>query len=107
MNNTLTLDDTNFESTISESTKPILVDFWAEWCGPCRVVSPIVDELAEEYNEQMTFAKLNVDLAPEAARTYQVMSIPTLIIYVDGKEAKRLIGSRTKGDFVNELQEYL
>jgi thioredoxin 1 len=107
MSKVISLDDTNFGDTVKDSDKPIFVDFWAEWCGPCRVVSPIVDELADEYSDKITFAKVNVDLSPQSAAANEVMSIPTLILFKDGKEEIRVIGSKTKSDFVKELEQYL
>lgn len=107
MSKVITIDDTSFDSTIANSDKPVFIDFWAEWCGPCRVVSPIIDELAEEYSDKITFAKLNVDLSPQSAASNQVMSIPTLILFENGEEKLRIIGSKTKGDFVKELEDYL
>ncbi|MGH8957853.1 MAG: thioredoxin [Acidimicrobiia bacterium] len=104
--NTVTLDTSSFDQTIAEGT-PILVDFWAEWCGPCRLVAPILDEMATEYDGKLRIGKLNVDENPQISGEYDVMSIPTLILFQDGVEKKRIIGARPKHNLVSELSEYL
>jgi thioredoxin 1 len=86
----------DFEAQVLQSSKPVLVDFWAPWCGPCRIVSPIVEDLADEYAEKMAFAKLNVDEAPNIALKYQVMSIPTLIVFENGKPVAQVVGAMPK-----------
>ncbi len=88
--------ESDFGAEVLESEKPVLVDFWAPWCGPCRIVSPIVEELADEYSEQMGFAKLNVDDAPNIAVKYQVMSIPTLIVFEKGEPVAQVVGAMPK-----------
>lgn len=104
--NTVKVTDADFQETIS-GDKPVLVDFWAEWCGPCRMVAPILEELAGEYEDRITVAKLNVDENPQTARDYEVMSIPTLIVYQDGQEKKRIVGARPKQNLLSELSEFL
>ena len=99
----------NFETDVLESSKeaPVFVDFWAPWCGPCRIVSPIVEELADEYAGKMAFAKVNVDDAPKIALRYQIMSIPTLMIFKDGQPVEAVIGARPKKDLQGRVERVL
>ncbi len=84
-----------------------LVDFWASWCGPCRMVAPVVEELAQDYEGKVSVGKLNIDEQPEAAMTFRVMSIPTLILFKDGVEQERIVGSRGKASFQQMLDKHL
>lgn len=104
--NTITATDAGFDALIN-GDKPVLVDFWAEWCGPCRMVGPIVEEIAGEYADKMAVAKLNVDENPSTSHRYEVMSIPTLIVYQGGEVKKRIVGARPKAALVQELSEFL
>jgi thioredoxin 1 len=94
----INLTDENFEKEIT-SPKPVLIDFWAEWCSPCQMLGPVLEKVAEEYKEKINFAKVNVDLAPIISQKYQVSQIPTVILFKDGKPASGFIGARPE-DFV-------
>ena len=100
------IEDTTFESMVASET-PTLVDFWAEWCGPCRMVAPVLEEIAAEYGEKIKIVKLNIDENPQTPASFDVMSIPTLILFKDGVEKKRIVGARPKHALVSELEEYL
>ena len=104
---TITLSETTFDEEINGASTPVLVDFWAEWCGPCKMIAPILDEIASEQEGRLTVAKLNVDDAPDVARRFGVMSIPTLILFNDGAPAKRVVGAKPKAALLGELAEYL
>lgn len=106
MANTVTVDDETFVATISNG-KPVLVDFWAEWCGPCKMIEPILDEIAGDHPDKLTVAKLNIDENPQTAATHGVMSIPTMIVFQNGQEVKRIIGARPKQALLAELQPFL
>lgn len=104
--NMVTATDAVFNDLIN-GDKPVLVDFWAEWCGPCRMVGPIVEEIAGEYPDKISVAKLDVDANPQTAMEYDVMSIPTMIVYEDGVEKKRIVGARPKHALLQELGEFI
>ncbi|MFT7646763.1 MAG: thioredoxin 1 [Candidatus Poriferisodalaceae bacterium] len=100
------LTDSTFDETIGSSSEPVLVDFWAEWCGPCKMITPILEEIANEH-DGIKITKVNVDDNPDIARRFEVMSIPTLIIFKDGEPAKRLVGAKPKGALLEEISEFL
>jgi thioredoxin 1 len=101
------LTDATFDETIGGAEKPVLVDFWAEWCGPCKMIAPVLEEIASEQGEKLSIAKLNVDDNPDVAMRFNVMSIPTLIVFKDGEPAKRLVGAKGKGQLLQDLAEYV
>jgi thioredoxin 1 len=105
--NITTLTDTNFNEEVKGSDQPVLVDFWAEWCGPCKMIAPILEEIATEQEGKIRIGKLNVDDAPATAQQFQVMSIPTLILFKDGEVQKRVVGARGKGQLLEEISEFL
>ncbi|MGK2957273.1 MAG: thioredoxin [Acidimicrobiales bacterium] len=107
MGNIAKLSDATFNEEIQSSTEPILVDFWAEWCGPCKMIAPILEEIATEQAGKIRIAKLNVDDNPEVARRFEVMSIPTLIVFQNGEPQKRLVGAKGKGQLLEELSTFL
>ncbi|MEN3359241.1 MAG: thioredoxin 1 [Mycobacteriales bacterium] len=99
--------DASFSEDVLTSDKPVLVDFWAEWCGPCRLVSPVLEEIAAEHSEKISVVKLNIDENPQTARDYQVMSIPTMSVFSGGKVVKSIIGARPKSAILADLADYL
>ncbi|AKL74604.1 thioredoxin [Actinobacteria bacterium IMCC26256] len=105
--NIVTLSDSTFDETVLGSSTPILIDFWAEWCGPCKMVAPILDEIADEQAGKFTIGKLNIDDNPEAARRFDVMSIPTMLVFQDGVPVKRIVGAKGKAQLLQDLAEFI
>ncbi|MEM7093521.1 MAG: thioredoxin [Actinomycetota bacterium] len=99
------LTQENFDEEVIAADQPVLVDFWAEWCGPCKMIAPILDEIADEHGDKLTIAKVNVDEANELALRFNVMSIPTLLVFKDGDVAKRMVGASGKSKLVEDLTE--
>jgi thioredoxin 1 len=103
--NTVTANDQNFQELINGDT-PVLVDFWAEWCGPCKMMNGPLNEIAGEHSGRLSVAKLNVDENQATAMNFEVMSIPTMIVFKDGVEKKRIVGARSKAQLLNEINEF-
>ena len=102
---TVTITPTNFKTAVLGAKTPVLVDFWAEWCAPCRAVAPTLDELAQKYKGKFTVAKVNVDEVPDLAAQFGVLNIPTLIFFKDGQEVDRLVGSQPKSQLDAKIQK--
>lgn len=107
MADTKQVTDEDFRSEVLDSDRPVLVDFWADWCHPCHIIDPHVKEIADEKSESLKVVKLNIDENPETPRSYGVMSIPTLLLFVDGTEKARLIGARPKNAILDEIEPHL
>jgi thioredoxin 1 len=105
--NTKTVTDATFTDEVLQADGTVLVDFWAEWCGPCKMVSPVLEEIAGEYPDKITVAKVNIDENPSIARDYQIMSIPTMSVFKKGQVVKSIIGARPKAAILRELADFI
>jgi len=105
--NLIQVTDGDFDKAVLKADNPVLVDFWAPWCGPCRMMEPALEEVAAEYADKLTIAKLNVDENPATATCYDVLSIPTMLIFSDGKVVKKLVGAIPKKRLIKELDTWL
>jgi thioredoxin 1 len=104
---TVTVTDQSFADDVLGSDKPVLVDFWATWCGPCKMIAPVLEEIASENGEKLTIAKMDIDANPTTPRDYQVMSIPTMILFSNGKPVKQIVGAKPKAALLQDLADYI
>jgi len=107
MGATRAVTDATFAQDVLQSDKPVLVDFWAEWCGPCRLVAPVLEEIASQHGEKLEIVKVNIDENPGVARDYQIMSIPTMSVFQGGKVVKTIVGAKPKAALLNDLAAYI
>ena len=105
--NTKIVTDETFDAEVLGSDQPVLVDFWAEWCGPCKMIAPVLDEIAAEHADKITIAKVNIDENPEIARRYQIMSIPTMSVFSSGEVVKNIVGAKPKAALLRDLEAYI
>jgi thioredoxin 1 len=103
----LTLSDATFDESIGSSDVAVLVDFWAEWCGPCKMIAPVLQDIANEHGARLQICKLNIDDNPNIPQRFGVMSIPTLLVFMDGEVKKRLVGAKGKAQLLEELAEFI
>jgi thioredoxin 1 len=104
---TRTLTDASFAADVLANDKPVLVDFWAAWCGPCRMMSPMLEQIAESHQGQLAVGKLNIEENPDTTTTYNVMSVPTMAVFVNGTVVKQIVGAKAKSTLLRELAEFL
>ena len=107
MGATKAVTDATFDTEVLQSSKPVIVDYWAEWCGPCRQVAPVLEEIAREHGDKIDVVKLNIDENPAVSTRYKIMAIPTMSVFKDGEVVKQIVGAKPKAALLRELAEYL
>jgi thioredoxin 1 len=107
MGATKVVTDETFDTEVLHSSKPVVVDYWAEWCGPCKMVSPVLEEIAEEHSDKIDVVKLNIDENPTVSQKYQIMAIPTMNVFSGGQVVKQIVGAKPKSAMLKELAEFL
>ncbi|WP_054815215.1 thioredoxin [Nocardia arizonensis] len=105
--NTVTVTDATFADEVLMSEKPVLVDFWADWCGPCKMVAPVLEEIAGTHADKLTVAKVDVDANPDTARDYKILSLPTMMLFSGGKPVKQIVGAKGKAALLRELEDVI
>jgi len=107
MGATKVVTEETFDTEVLRSSKPVVVDYWAEWCGPCRMVAPVLEEIANEYGDKIDVVKLNIDENPAISQRYQIMAIPTMSVFQNGQVVKQIVGAKPKAALLKELADYL
>jgi thioredoxin 1 len=107
MGATKVVTDATFDTEVLQSSKPVVVDYWAEWCGPCRMVGPVLEEIAGEHADKIDVVKLNIDQNPKVAQRYQIMAIPTMSVFQNGEVVKQIVGAKPKAALLKELAEFI
>lgn len=107
MGATKVVTDKTFDKEVLENSKPVVVDYWAEWCGPCKMVAPVLEEIAGEHGDKIDVVKLNIDENPTISQRYQIMAIPTMSVFKDGEVVKQIVGAKPKAALLKELDEFI
>jgi len=104
---TIKVTDASFAADVLQSDKPVIVDFWADWCGPCRMIAPVLEEISSTHADKVTVAKLDIDANPETAQSYQILSIPTMLVFQGGRPVKQIVGAKPKAALIAEFADVL